>query len=139
MRGILFDLETFHSFLAAQWVFQKWRNRRGENTEAEKGTLAVLATRGVPGAFRSLIFPWTVLDVDQSLLVWSFDPWYLRSVVNSDQGRSLMIVDNSSRLTVGIAVLFWDSLIGKETLVCKGHRIKQKAWDLKGYLGCQVG
>lgn len=77
--------------------------------------------------------------MDQSLLVWSFDPWYLRSVVNSDQGRSLMIVDNSSRLTVGIAVLFWDSLIGKETLVCKGHRIKQKAWDLKGYLGCQVG
>jgi hypothetical protein len=77
--------------------------------------------------------------MDQTLLVWSLDSWYLRSVVNSDDGRSLMIVDNSPRLTVGIAGLFWDSLIGKETLVCKGHRIKLKAWDLKGYLRVSSG
>lgn len=40
------DLETFHSFLAALWVSQKWRDRGGENTEIEKDSLAVLSPRG---------------------------------------------------------------------------------------------
>ena len=55
----------------------------------------------------------------------------------TDEGRSLMTVDNSPRLTAGIAVLFWDSLTGWEILVCEGHRIK--VWDLKAYLRVSSG
>lgn len=52
------DLETFHSFLAALWVFQKQRDRRGERwTKAFVGSsshqraLAVFSSSSCPGLY----------------------------------------------------------------------------------------